>query len=42
LADLWDSHVVLRELANTARAPLRHHLKEMTADEPTAPWMLPA
>jgi hypothetical protein len=34
LADLWDSHVILRQLARTARAPIWIHQVEIDGSEP--------
>jgi hypothetical protein len=41
LVDLWDSHIILRELANTARAPIIRHMREPARNEVRPPWKLP-
>jgi hypothetical protein len=33
MADLWDSHIILRELACSARYPIIHHLTETRSNE---------
>lgn len=38
LADLWDFHIILRELANTARYPQITQQIEMTKDYETPAW----
>ncbi len=38
LADLWDSHIILRELANTARYPRRTYQSEMSKDYKSPAW----
>ena len=34
LADLWDSHIILRELERTARVPRWTFMEEMSGKEP--------
>ena len=42
MADLWENHVLLRQLAHVARVPSIQHWIEKTGDEPPPPpWSLP-